>query len=236
MNGVEYALFDADILFASQIVWPYTYQAIKAKEKFGKKVIALQWDTTPFAHEENEAIKYFKSSNRELVDVFIADTTCARDALLIEGVPPAKIAVIPAGIDMDTCRPEVSERVRIRGQLGISKAEMVVLVDSGPKFKNGLTDLVHAAKLLQTRGDSAAHDIRYVISGRPMDIQKITEKIEVMGLEKKFVCCSDHSLFDLFNAADIFFVPSLPESSWKNPKPHNRMAGRKAIVVTSARC
>jgi glycosyltransferase involved in cell wall biosynthesis len=99
MAGLEYALFDADVLYVPQIVWPYSYQAIRIKEKFGQKVIALQTDTVPFAHEKNEALKKLIQYNRPLVDMFVAASDCARDALLIEGVARQKIAVVPTGID-----------------------------------------------------------------------------------------------------------------------------------------
>jgi hypothetical protein len=97
MAGLEYALFDTDIIFVTQIVWPYTYQAIMAKQKFGKKVVALQTDDVPFAYEANEALKKLKEYNRPNVDAFVAVTDKARDALLVEGVPSEKITVIPVG-------------------------------------------------------------------------------------------------------------------------------------------
>ena len=74
MAGLEYALFDADIIFVAQIVWPYAYQAIRVKEKFGQKVIALHTDALPFAYEENAALKSLKQYNRPMVDMFIAAT------------------------------------------------------------------------------------------------------------------------------------------------------------------
>jgi (heptosyl)LPS beta-1,4-glucosyltransferase len=97
MAGLEYALFDADIIYTAQIVWPYTNQVVRIKEKFAKKVIALQTDETPFVHEENEALKKLKEYNRPLVDVFVAVSVKARDALIKEGVAPERIVVIPVG-------------------------------------------------------------------------------------------------------------------------------------------
>ncbi len=100
MAGLEYALFDADIIFAAQIVWPYSYQAIRIKGKFGRKLIALQTDCLPFAHEQNEALKNLKQYSRPRVDMFVAATACARDALLMVGIPQEKIAVVPTGTDL----------------------------------------------------------------------------------------------------------------------------------------
>jgi len=101
MSGLEYALFDADIIFVAQIIWPYAYQAIRVKEKFGHKVIALQTDTVPFANEENGALKQLKQYNRSRVDMFVAATDRAGSALMIEGVPQEKITVIPTGDDLE---------------------------------------------------------------------------------------------------------------------------------------
>ena len=121
MAGLEYALFDADIIYTAQIVWPYTYQLINVKEKFGKKLVALQTDDTPFAHEENEALKRLKEYNRPLVDVFVAVTNQAREALLMEGVAPGKIVVIPVG---GYGRKWKSDEASACGQIPLSLAKL----------------------------------------------------------------------------------------------------------------
>jgi len=225
MNGVEFALFDADIIFVSQILWPYTFQAVKTKDKFEKKIIALQWDRNAFAHETNEAIKYFKQSNKELVDVFIADTPCARDALLIEGVPSHKIVVIPTGIGLSEWTPDEKTRNFIRRQLRIKETERVVLVYNGHGLTDGIDEIVHAAKLLESKGGLVADSTKYIIASQADD-QNLIKKIEALNLKQRFIYCSDYSLFDLFNCTDILFLPCLPEMSWQEP-PH--MLLRKAL-------
>ncbi|MBI5663598.1 MAG: glycosyltransferase family 2 protein, partial [Nitrospirae bacterium] len=86
MEGLEFELFDKDIICSADISRAYTYQAVAAKVKFDKKVVALEWGNIPFAFEENEIVCQIKKFNRKFVDVFVAGTKRAKDTLLLEGV------------------------------------------------------------------------------------------------------------------------------------------------------
>lgn len=227
MMGVEFALFDADIIFVSQIIWPYTYQATKVKEKFGKKVIALHSDTTPFAREENKAVKFFKEESRPLVDVYVADTIAAKEALIIEGVSRDKIAVIPIGVNIDDWSAALQVRKSVRSRLNLAERDKVVLISSDPVKEDEILDLVYAAELLHRFAHPIHQNVKYLIDSRAKEPKNITAAIEKLGLDHRFVYHPGNTLYELFNTADMLYLPSLPDSSWKAP---STMILRKAMA------
>jgi glycosyltransferase involved in cell wall biosynthesis len=91
---------DLDIIYSADVWYPYTYQALKT----GLPTIVMEWENLPFSYE------YFpysriKKYNRKHATHFVAITEKAKDALVIEGVDPDRISVLPAGIDCETFKP-----------------------------------------------------------------------------------------------------------------------------------
>jgi glycosyltransferase involved in cell wall biosynthesis/tetratricopeptide (TPR) repeat protein len=106
LEGLEFELFDKDIVYTADILLDFTRQAVNAGLKFGKKIIALAPEKIPFTHEENEVARSRKQSIMRFVDIFVAVTKRAKDALLLEGVPEEKIVVIPMGTDTGRSGPD----------------------------------------------------------------------------------------------------------------------------------
>ncbi|MBI4697843.1 MAG: glycosyltransferase [Nitrospirae bacterium] len=124
LTGLEAELFDKDIIFTADIFWMFTYQAVIAKMKFGKRVIALESENIPFVYEEFESVRQMKQISRKLVDHFVAVTEGAKAALMLEGVPEEKITVIPVGVDTGRFRPDADSGMEMRDELGIRPDEI----------------------------------------------------------------------------------------------------------------
>ncbi|MFA6149244.1 MAG: methyltransferase domain-containing protein [bacterium] len=120
MEGLEFALFHEDLIYSADSASMFSYQASVIKEKFGKKLVCLQWESIPFAHEESNEMRELKAAVRKRTDHFIATTERAREALVLEGVDPERITVIPMGIDTDWFRPDDTLRDSCRQGPGIS--------------------------------------------------------------------------------------------------------------------
>lgn len=106
MKGLEFELFDKDIVCSEGITSVFTYQAVVAKLKFGKRVIALARENVPFALEDKEVVPRIKELNMRFVDVFVAVSKRAKEALLLEGAPDEKIVIIPMETDIMRSRPD----------------------------------------------------------------------------------------------------------------------------------
>jgi glycosyltransferase involved in cell wall biosynthesis len=191
LTGLEFALFDKDIIYTSDITWYFTYQAVMAKQKFGKKVIALEWENIPFAYEEDAQMKDMKERSRMLVDIFVTVTERAKEALLLEGVDKEKIVVIPMGVDVKRLSPDDAERERLRKEFGIEDKERIVLFAGRLVWEKGIYDLLHAAKLIEKQA-AAENDIAQMFTFYPR-----------------------HNMFEILRAADIFVMPSISTRTWQ---------------------
>ena len=210
MQGLEFALFDEDLIFSADTTWMFSFQAAGIREKFGKKLVCLQWENIPFAYEEREEMKALKSAVRAGADHFIAVTERAREALVLEGVDPGRITVIPMGIDTEGFRPDAALRDSCRASLGISPGEIVVLFTGRMVWEKGVYDLVHAAKLV--KAEPGGRPVRYVMVGKGPEREAVMARAGEIGLGKSFLFVESHPydrMRDLYNAADLFVLPSI---------------------------
>ncbi|RMG67434.1 MAG: glycosyltransferase, partial [Nitrospirae bacterium] len=216
MMGLEFALFDSDLIYSADTTWPFSYQAVLIKEKFNKPLICLQWENIPFAYEENEQMRLMKKKVREGADFFIAVTERAREALLLEGVSPEKIIVLPMGININRFRPDRTTGLEVRNEFGIRPSEKVVLFVGRAVWEKGIYDLIYAIKL--TEGYLKDAEIRAVITGRGPELETVKERVRELGIFDRFIFIESypyHKIHKLFNMADIFVLPSISLRSWK---------------------
>jgi glycosyltransferase involved in cell wall biosynthesis/2-polyprenyl-3-methyl-5-hydroxy-6-metoxy-1,4-benzoquinol methylase len=216
MKGLEFALFDEDLIYSADTTWVFSCQATRIREKFGKKLVCLQWENIPFAYEEMAGMKEMKAAVRAGADHFIAVTDRAREALVLEGVDPERITVIPMGIDTEGFRPDAALRDSCRGELGISPGEVVVLFTGRMVWEKGVFDLVHAAKL--ANAGTGGRPARYVMVGKGPEREAVMARAGEIGLGKSFLFVESHPydrMRDLYNAADLFVLPSISMRMWK---------------------
>jgi glycosyltransferase involved in cell wall biosynthesis/2-polyprenyl-3-methyl-5-hydroxy-6-metoxy-1,4-benzoquinol methylase len=93
--GLEFELFGKDIICTEGIASTYTYQAILAKLKFGKKVMTVVMERDLLTNEETDDTRAIKGLAVRYVDLFVVFSELSRDALLLEGIPAEKIRIIP---------------------------------------------------------------------------------------------------------------------------------------------
>jgi len=218
MVGLEAELLDKDIIYTADITWIFTYQAAMMKQKFGKRIIALEWENIPFAYEEDEQVREMKRFNRQMVDHFVAVTERAKDALIIEGVPEDKITVIPMGIDVNRFRPDDEARWRLRKEFGIGIEERVVLFTGRMVWEKGIYDLLYAAKLVTQEESVKDVHFRFVVIGKGSESSGIKSRVEELGVGSVVTFIEGypyHRMHEMYNMADIFVLPSISTRTWK---------------------
>jgi glycosyltransferase involved in cell wall biosynthesis/ubiquinone/menaquinone biosynthesis C-methylase UbiE len=216
MQGLEDALRDEDLIYSADTTWMFSYQAARVREKSGKKLVCLQWENIPFAYEEREMMKALKAAVRAGADHFIAVTERAREALVLEGVDPRRITIVPMGIDTGRFRPDAALRDICRKGLGISPGEIVVLFTGRMVWEKGVYDFVHAAKLV--KAEPGGVPVRYVMVGKGPEREAVMARAREIGLGNSFLFIENHSydrMRDLYNAADLFVLPSISTRTWK---------------------
>src|SRR3990170_5792830 len=218
MIGLEGELLDKDLIYTADTTWIFTQQAAAFKQKYGKKVVALQWENIPFAYEENSGVADMKRFNCGMIDRFIAVTERAKDALMIEGVPEEKITVIPMGVDIQRFRPDQELRMSARKELKLREDEKVILFTGRMVWEKGIYDLIYAAKMVAM--DSRVNNIpvKFLVIGNGHESESVNSRVKELGLGDSFIFIEYypyHRMHEIYNMADIFVLPSISTRTWK---------------------
>jgi glycosyltransferase involved in cell wall biosynthesis len=89
------------IVHAEELSYWFAAEAARRKEAFGYALVLTVWETLPLlAAYRNRHARRHRERTLPAVDLFLAATERARDALLLEGVDPERIEVCPPGIDV----------------------------------------------------------------------------------------------------------------------------------------
>jgi hypothetical protein len=95
--GLGPALAGFDIIHCAESFYYCTYQAARAKRPAQKLVVTV-WENIPFLVDHPSA-RAIKAEVFRAADLFLAVSERAREALILEGAPAAKIRVQFPGID-----------------------------------------------------------------------------------------------------------------------------------------
>jgi glycosyltransferase involved in cell wall biosynthesis len=99
--GLRELLAGADIVHSAEIGTWFSAQAAKLRDALDFKLVLTVWETLPW----RDAYRWprergYRRAVLPRVDLCLATTERARDALLLEGVPGERIEVAPPGIDL----------------------------------------------------------------------------------------------------------------------------------------
>jgi glycosyltransferase involved in cell wall biosynthesis len=222
---------DLDILHSADIWYPFTYQAIKTKIP----TIVTEWENIPFIAEKPPYAK-MKKYSREQAAHFVAITEKAKKALVVEGVSPDRISVVPAGIDCERFKPAEKD-VELVTQFGIPEDTLNILFVGRLVPEKGIFDLLNAFSMLSQNFRNVLLII--VGSGPPhtkVEIDRLLLNLKI-GSKVKFLGGVKYSLMPkIHNLADIFCLPSVATKSWEEQFGYalvEAMACGKPVVSTS---
>lgn len=99
--GLERRVRGTQIVHALELGVPWSGQPALLKDKLGFKLALTVWETIPLL----DAYRYprgrgYRRAALKATDLFLATTERARASLLLEGVSPDRIEVVPPGIDV----------------------------------------------------------------------------------------------------------------------------------------
>ncbi len=194
---------------------------------FGGKV--YYWNAgMPWLYQRSWTEEWYQRLAYKLIHVLVTGA----DALVsgycqTYGLLPEQVRVIPNWIDLNTVIIDDKERLITRQQYGISDSDTLLLFVHKVSNRKGAQHLVKVLSALSS-------DVHLVIAGDGPLLANLQSEAGTMGLTKRF-----HSLGfvdrtkvkSLYNAADIFVMPSEEEGS-----PHSlieAMAYGLPSVVTA---
>ena len=137
---------------------------------------------------------------RQLPRVVTVSESSKTDIAAQMGVDPARMTVVPVGVDHTVFRPR-SDRPRIPGRIMVTSSSDVPM--------KGLVPLLEALAKLRTE-----RDVELVVIGRPTEGGRVARTIDRLGLSRAVHCVSgisDDELAGMYAEAQVAVVPSLYE-------------------------
>ena len=103
-------IHDYTIIHTAETYTPYTHQAVKLRKRgLINKLVCTCWETIPHANEKFARLRKWKREAYQYIDLFHTPTLRAKQALVSEGVDPAKITLIPYGVDLSKFKPSKTQ-------------------------------------------------------------------------------------------------------------------------------
>jgi glycosyltransferase involved in cell wall biosynthesis len=146
-------------------------------------------------------------------DCVLVNAEAVKDWLASEGYDPAKIVVIPNGVELDRFS-ERPDPERVRRELGIAAGSQVVMVVSRLTRQKGLEQFLEAAQILAPRFP----DARFVIVGYANPAEQEYEDVlkaltEGLGLSDRVIFTGlRQDVPALLAGATVSVMPSLNEA------------------------
>ncbi|MGA3289043.1 MAG: glycosyltransferase family 4 protein [Candidatus Bathyarchaeia archaeon] len=222
---------DLDIIYSADLFYPYTYQAVKT----GIPTIVTEWENIPF-NVETLPYSKIKKYNRTYATHFVAITEKAKAALVIEGVSPDRISVLPAGIDCERFKP-AERNAEIGKKLGISEDSKRILFVGRLVPEKGIFSLLNAFSMLLSNVQNV--ELLIVGSGSPstrVQISRLIANLKI-GHKVKYLGRINYSnMPQIHNLADVFCLPSATTKTWAEQFGYSiveAMACGKPVISTS---
>jgi glycosyltransferase involved in cell wall biosynthesis len=235
LQGLGDALRGFDIVHSAETFYYCTYQTARLRHSNRFKLVVTVWENIPFLYE-TAAKKAIKTSVFEAADLFLAVSSRAREALILEGVPDQKIRVQMPGIDLERFCPMAKDDQLLR-RFGCSANDLIVLFVANLYREKGIFDLLCAFRcVLNHLGKDVK--LKLLLAGRGRDESKVLESIGHLRLEDHARLIGSFpysSVPQLHNIADIFVLPSIPIPTWQEQFGYvlvESMACGKPVIST----
>ncbi len=201
--GLEKRLKGYDIAHVAETYYGYTIQALNAKKRGDiKYVVSTVWENIPHNNEGIWGRKQFKERAYKEVDLFIAVTKQAKEALVLEGCSSKKIVVIYPGVDLHRFHPVKKSQKSVKHILFVGRLEN----------SKGVWDVLHAFETLYRKNSKLK--LRLCGSGSQKDaLQKYIDR-NLSGCVEVQLAAYE-LLPSVYNWADVVVVASQETKYWK---------------------
>jgi glycosyltransferase involved in cell wall biosynthesis len=216
--GLEHALADFDVAYTTDVAHRITEQAVRARHLYGTRVVALQAENIPFNFEHLER-NPIKCAVYDRVDLYAAIAEPARLALELEGVPPARIATVPFGVDLERfAEVEPAEVRRVRTALGILEGELAVLFAGRLIWEKGVHDLLTAVAIACRQVRAGEKPIRLVMIGDGGERPRLEARARWLGIRDRVTFAAGVPFVDMpavYRACSVLVLPSKDAPDWR---------------------
>jgi len=211
--GLEKVLSQRDIAHTMETFNAFSFQALRAKRRYGTKLVVTVWENRPYAAERFAAKRRMKYAVLNGADLFLAMTPRAANCLELEGADPKKILVLPPGINTERFKPH-SKPADLQKRLNLHSDDFVFLSVAALRWEKGVYDILHAFKRLTL--DLPGRRLKLIFSGSGPEEKRLRELTERISLSNRvlFVRFPYEEMHNLYNLADVFVMASTARPGW----------------------
>ncbi len=211
--GLEKVLASRDIAHTMETFNAFSYQALRAKQVYGTKLVVTVWENRPFAAERFTAKRRMKYEVLKGADIFLAMTPRAARCLELEGVDPGRIRVLPPGINTERFRPR-PKPAEWQQRLGLHPEDFVFLSVAALRWEKGVHDILHAFKRLTV--EAPDRRLKLIFSGSGPEEKRLRDLRDRIGLGDRvlFARFPYEEMHALYNLADVFLLASTARPGW----------------------
>jgi glycosyltransferase involved in cell wall biosynthesis len=246
LRDADAAFARTDIVHAEDLSFWFAADAARRKTRHGFKLVQTVWETIPFLQTlRNREARRNRADVLSATDLFLPATERARQALLLEGVPDARMTVCPPGIDVERFRPPASRP---------AVSEHTILSPGRLVWEKGHHDVIRAvaalARGLVRPSAGSAGDVRLRIAGNGPEAPRLRAYADELGIgslvtigglayeemPRAFATASAMVLASQSSVAGFFHPFDIPHAFWEEQFGlvlAEAMAARLAIVATT---
>jgi glycosyltransferase involved in cell wall biosynthesis len=214
--GLSKKLKGYDIVHTAESLYYYSYQAAKAKERLGFKLVSTQSENVPFGVESTGTLRRRKYRTLKAVDHFVAISQRAKECLMLEGVEPSRISVLGHGIDTQRFKPRPKDPAVLRA-LGATERDIIITyVGRMVRVKGVLFLLLAFKRLMSDPGfRTPGSSVKLALFGAGPQLDQLRPLAERLDLQRHVCFCDFYpynQIENVYNTSDIFVLPSIPVS------------------------
>ena len=211
--GLEKALAGCDIAHTMETFNAFSWQAMRAKQRYGTRLVITAWENRPYAAERFEAKRRMKYEVLRAADLLLAITPRAARCLEQEGADARKIRLLAPGINLERFQPRPKPAEEMK-RLGLSEDDFVFVSVAALRWEKGVYDILHAFKRLKL--DVPGRPLKLIFAGSGPEESRLRSLTERIGLGD----CVTFTRFPYdrmpmaYNVADVFLLGSTARPGW----------------------
>jgi glycosyltransferase involved in cell wall biosynthesis len=177
----------ADVVHTEDLSLWFSAQLAEAKRHHGYRLLVTAWETIPLLDAyRNPHARRFRAATLQGADLFLASSERAREALLLEGVPPERIDLSYPGVDVERFADAAFSAPAGDRHLPSTGDGHLILAPARLEWEKGHHDLLRALAALRLRIVPAPNDAvertRVLIVGGGPEQRRLRAHAEELGV------------------------------------------------------
>ena len=209
---LERHLAGASIVHSAELGSWFSAQAARLRSRLGFRLLITVWETIPWRDTFRwPRERRYRRATLAAADLFLPTTQRARDALLVEGVPPDRLRLCPPGVDV--------KRFRAHARASSPPSRHRILSAGRLVWEKGHQDVLRAVFALRHGLVGPPRtDVELTIVGSGPHEARLRRYMAELGLEASVELqpTVPHAhMPGLYESASALVLASLPTKTWE---------------------